>query len=244
MSRVGAIVQARMGSSRFPGKTLAGVGNTTLLETLLRRLSNAKSIDEVIVATTTNPRDDCIFQLCQATGVLCFRGSEKNVLLRYIESARKFDIDDIVRVTADNPLTDIELMDNLVDLHHKEKADYSYCERFPLGVATEVVRRNVLESFNQPYLNHKYQEHVTLFIADHVVSFKIARIINDQETSDHHNIRLTVDTIDDLKLIRCLADNFGDLSEVSTREVIRYLMAHPEVVRLNQNIMQKNPHGD
>lgn len=243
MRRIGAIVQARMGSSRYPGKTLAMVGSAPLLEILLQRLNMSRMLGDVIVATTTHPRDDCIVQLCQEAGINCFRGDEENVLSRYIRAAQKFDIDEVVRVTGDNPLTDIELMDELITLHIEEKADYSHCIGFPLGTATEVVGRNVLESYNSTELEKRYKEHVTLFIPDHPGLFKVSSIINKNQTL-WQGIRLTVDTVQDIELIRYLSDNMADLTRINTREVIDYLLTHPAVVQINRNVVQKNPGSD
>ena len=142
--KIVAIVQARMGSKRFPGKVLAKIGGKTILEILLERVSNSEHVNDVVVATTENKIDDPIESLSRAIGVHFYRGSEDNVLERYVEAAEKFKADVIVRITADNPLTDVQLMEKMIDVHFKAGADYTYCSDTPLGISSEIIDSKAL----------------------------------------------------------------------------------------------------
>src|SRR6516225_1937930 len=121
--RTVAIVQARMGSTRLPGKVLMKIGGRSLLVYLVERLSRARTLDAIIVATTTNPRDNVIIEECERRGILNFRGSESDVLGRYVSAARACSAEIIVRVTADNPFTDPDSIDRVVDAISVRSAD-------------------------------------------------------------------------------------------------------------------------
>jgi len=121
--KIVAIIQARVGSSRFPGKVLKKIGNKTLLEILVNRIKKVKNLDDIIIATSTNPKDKKIEELAEKLSVKCYRGSEENVLERYVEASKLISADIIVRVTADNPLTDPQEIDNLILSHINQKND-------------------------------------------------------------------------------------------------------------------------
>ena len=130
-----------MGSSRLPGKVLKNINGISLLECLLKQISFCKSIDNVIVATTTEKIDDIIFKKCNELNITVFRGSELNVLDRYYQCAKAYSIKNIVRITADNPLIDPQIIDQVVDVYKKGQFDYvSNCETrtFPSGTEVEV----------------------------------------------------------------------------------------------------------
>ena len=162
--RVVAIIQARMGSTRLPGKVMQKIGSKPMLGTLISRLKNSKQLDDIVIATTTKNNDDIIEVLSNKMGVGCYRGSEENVLKRYVEAAESFDADLIVRVTSDNPLTDVELMDKLIETHLKTESDYSYCDDTPLGISTEIISTNILNNIDENVTTADEREHVTLYI--------------------------------------------------------------------------------
>ena len=147
--KTAAIIQARMGSTRLPGKVLKTVMGKTLLEYQIERVKEAQMIDQIIIATTMKKIDEPIVNLCERLGVDYFRGSEHDVLSRYFETATNFNIDVIVRITSDCPLIDPEIIDKVVShyLNHREKLDYASntLERtYPRGLDTEVFSYNAL----------------------------------------------------------------------------------------------------
>ena len=123
--RTVAIIQARMGSRRLPGKVMMKVGGRPLLVYLVERISKARSLDNIVVATTVNPRDNVIIEECERRGIPNFRGSEEDVLGRYVSAARACDAGIVVRVTADNPLTDPDSIDRVVDALVESDAEYA-----------------------------------------------------------------------------------------------------------------------
>src|SRR5262245_5738168 len=132
--RTVAIVQARMGSKRLFGKVMMNIAGRPLIVYLIDRISRARTLDSVVVATTTNPSDNVIIEECERRGIPNFRGSEFDVLGRYLSTARACAADIIVRVTADNPFTDPDSIDRVVDAIASEKADYAIETNLPIGV--------------------------------------------------------------------------------------------------------------
>ncbi len=239
MMEVAAVIQVRMGSTRLPGKALLEIGGRPLLGIILARLQRSSMLDGTIIATTDLPQDDVIADYCTKNGHRIFRGDAEAVLLRYIGAADRFNIEHLVRVTGDNPLTDVRLMDELISLHLRKGADYSHCRGFPLGTATEVVRSETLRSIYRPDLAPNYREHVTLFFHDHPSSFKVTTINN--EVPETSTLRLTVDTERDLELMRALQEELVDLRSVDTAKVLELLIVRSDLRRMNSEISQKDP---
>lgn len=234
--RVVGIIQARMGSTRLPGKVLKKIGEKTILEILINRLRKSKFLDKIVVATTIDKKDDVIVELSKKIGVKWYRGSEEDVLSRYVEAAMAFNVDIVVRITADNPLTDPNLMDKLIEMHLESDADYTYCNDAPLGVSTEIINLSALEKADKSSKSQWEREHVTPYIKSHSELFKNQSIGSDFK---NQSIRLTVDTREDLKLVRSIYENLGNLEELKTEEVIRFLERHPEICKINAQIKQK-----
>jgi len=223
---IGIIIQARMGSSRLPGKVLMPIGNKCLLEHILFRLSLHKRDDcQVIVATTVAENDHVIEELCNRHGVTCFRGSEQNVLGRYYECAVKHGFSDVVRLTADNPFVDAEAMNQLIDVHRKEKADYSYSfDVLPCGVGAEIFTIDALFRSLCHATKPNHFEHVNEYIQENPSQFAIASLCA-KEATNHPEIRLTVDTLEDYKKACHIVEQCGD-KYISTEEAIRICLQY------------------
>lgn len=234
--RVVAIIQARMGSTRLPDKVLKMVGEKSILEILINRLGKSKFLDEIVVATTIDENDDVIAELSKNIGVKWYRGSEEDVLSRYVEAARAFNADIVVRITADNPLTDPNLMDKLIERNFESDADYTYCNDAPLGVSPEIINLSALEKADKIAKLQSEREHVTIYIKNHPEIFEIQSI---ESNFKNRSIRLTVDTIDDLKVMRLIYENLGNLEELKTEEVISLLEIRPEICKINAHVKQK-----
>ena len=236
--KIVAIIQARMGSTRLPGKVLREVGGKPILQILVNRIKRCKQIDSIAIATTEKEEDDRIIGLAKKLGVEWYRGSENDVLKRYIDASRAVNADIIVRVTADNPLTDPELMDALIEAHLKNRADYTRCTGVILGTAVEVVNRVTLENIYPIAEQAEYREHVTYYILTHPELFKTHTV--DFGLNCPH-LRLTVDTEEDLDLMRKLCEGLGKLEGLTVKRIVEFLTAHPEVYEVNARIKQKMP---
>jgi spore coat polysaccharide biosynthesis protein SpsF len=238
--RIVAIIQARMGSERLPGKVLARIGNSSLLTILIHRLKQSSCLDLIVVATTPKKDDDAIVELAKREHVCWHRGSDQDVLGRYYEAATRFNADVIVRVTADNPLTDPELMDRLIGAHLKNRWDYSYCPDAPLGTGVEVLDFAALDAANQATSNQSEREHVTLYLRLHPNKFAIQAI---ECLSRDPSMRLTVDTAADLALMNALDEMLGPLQDVEIKRVAELLESNPELREINKHVVQKDVDG-
>ena len=235
--RVVAIIQARMGSTRLPGKVIEKIGGKPLLEILVNRLKKSKYVDDVTIATTKNTEDDAIEILANDKGINCYRGSEEDVLERFVESSRIFRADVVVRVTGDNPLIDIDLVDTLINVHLTNNLDYTYCLDTPLGVSAEIIESKVLEEISKKSELESEREHVTPYIRSHPKDYKVLKFYSNLR---NQNIRLTVDTNEDLTLIKAIYQNLGDLEDLKISEVVNFLKLNPEIYQINAGIEQ-NP---
>lgn len=239
--RVVAIIQARMGSTRLPGKVLIDLAGEPMLMRVMKRAKQAQSLDEVVVATTRRRADDAIEQLCTESGWLCYRGSEEDVLDRYYRAAQEFRAEAVVRITSDCPLIDPELVNLVVKgfCDGQPRVDYA-CNvlpkrTFPRGLDVEVMRFDVLERAWLEDINPVWREHVTPYIQRHPELFKIHGVMNDV---DYSWMRWTVDTAEDLALVRRIYEHFGH-DRFSWREVVVLLEGHPEWLEINRHVQQK-----
>ncbi|MBN2725413.1 MAG: glycosyltransferase family protein [Deltaproteobacteria bacterium] len=245
--KTGCIIQTRMTSSRLPGKVLLPLlvnDSKTVLEHVITRIKKAKKIDDVIIATTTNDTDLPIVEFCENHSVKYFRGSEDNVLSRYYQTAKAYNLSKIVRVTSDCPCVDWNVLDELITLHENEKNDYTSntLERtFPHGIDAEVFDFEILE---EAYLNanQKYEtEHVTPYIyKTHPDNFKIGQLKADEKRYGPE-IRITLDTREDYTLLQGVFDLLA--SEFTTVDIIKLFTEKPWLRGINSRIVQKKVLG-
>ncbi|MEK7116764.1 MAG: glycosyltransferase family protein [Patescibacteria group bacterium] len=199
------IIQARMNSTRLPGKILMKAGGRTILENVLIRVGQAKKIGKIVVATTDRREDDVTEKLCRKIGVDCFRGSENDVLDRFYQCAlfyRNYSV--IIRINADCPLTDPQIIDKVINIFFREKVDYAsnvIPPTFPDGLDVEVFSFNILKNMWKKAKKSHEREHVTAHIRDNPRRFRIANLNNEKDIS---RFRFTVDYKDDIKLINNL----------------------------------------
>ncbi|MDH5523669.1 MAG: glycosyltransferase family protein [Desulfobulbaceae bacterium] len=196
-----AIVQARMTSTRLPGKVLKPLAGKVVLEHVLSRLSRCQLIDKIVVATTTDDDDDTLVDWCGQYGVSCFRGDRDNVLSRFHSCALQLDADEIVRVTSDNPLVDSSIVDQTIRLRRTEKADYAannLVKTFPHGLDVEVITFKALEESHLEAVENYEREHVTQFVRHREKRYKL---VNLSSGEDWHDIRVTLDEDEDKQLI-------------------------------------------
>jgi len=216
---VGIVVQARMGSTRLPGKILEPIAGKPMLGHILGRLATLSNSASVIVATGETSRDDVVAAFCSQQGTHCFRGSEQDVLGRYYECARSYGLNHVVRATGDNPFIDTVELDRLIDL--QVGSSYDYCSSkaaLPIGVGTEIFSFDALErSFRQGTAAH-HREHIDEYILENPSLFRTCRLIVPR-AKWRPDVRLTVDTPEDLRRARFVAEHAGD-RWVTTEEAI------------------------
>ena len=241
--KVTAIIQARMGSTRLPGKVLMDLGGETVLGRVVRRLRRGRLIDDIIVATTNCAVDDAIVRECQRHDVPCFRGSENDVLDRYYRAARKYASEAVVRITADCPVIDPQIVDETIRAFKDHCADYAsngLLPTYPRGLDTEVFTFEALErawcEAREPY----QREHVTPYFYEHPELFSLASLRNEIDQSQH---RWTLDTTEDLQLLRAIYARFDDDDDFGWGEIIQVMEREPQLAELNSHVVQKALHA-
>jgi spore coat polysaccharide biosynthesis protein SpsF len=234
-----AIVQARMGSTRYPGKCLAEIDEWSLLGLLLARLTEARELVDVVVATSDNENDDAIETEAAMAGISCVRGPEDDVLARYALVSEGHPADLVVRICADNPLIDPDQVDALVRFAREGGYDLAYNHRpecgLPDGVGAEAITSATLQRLDDLATAPSQREHVTLYAYENPDAFRIARLdaTNDPAVSPW---QLDVDYPEDLGFIRAL---YGLLPEErsplwTTAEIVATLEQHPELSGLRR----------
>lgn len=238
-----AIVQARMGSSRLPGKVLELFAGKTALAHCLDRTRACAAIDELVVATTTEARDDVLVEVCRAAGWRWFRGSEHDVLDRYYRAAREASATHVVRLTSDCPLTDPDVLTDLIAHYRATGSDYASTSfprpTFPLGISAEILGFEVLERAWREDKDPAWREHVTPYVYRHPELFRLTGLACEADYTHH---RWTLDTPEDARLIRTIFDHFvatGRGVEFSWREALAAAAAHPEWQAINAAIVQR-----
>jgi len=233
---IGCIIQARMGSSRLPNKTMKLIDEKIpMLEQVIDQIKFCKEFDKIVVATTTNKEDNQIFDFVKKLEIPCFRGSEKDLLDRYYMCAKNFSLKTIVRITSDCPLIDPEITDKIVSEFKSNKYDFTsntIKRTYPRGLDVEVFSFTALEEAWKNANLPSEREHVTPYIKK---SNNQYLCLNVENTNDLSNLRLTVDREEDFKLIRII------LSEISTRpilmdDIIKLLKRKPELIEINKKI--------
>lgn len=230
-----------MSSTRLPGKVMMKVSGKTLLEHLIDRLKRVKGADDIIIATTTKEADGVIVDAAKKLGVKVFRGSEDDVLERYYLAAKENNIDVIVRVTSDCPLMDPEIVDRCISFFFsKQPVDYiSNCMKrtFPVGLDVEVFSLKALERAFREAKEPAEREHVAPYIYRNPEKFLLAFLENDRDES---SFRLTVDTQEDLELIKKIYEALYPKDRMfGADEVMELFSEHPELKKINEKVHQK-----
>jgi spore coat polysaccharide biosynthesis protein SpsF len=241
MNDVTAIVQARMGSTRLPGKVLLNLAGKPMLVRDMERLKRAKNIDNIVIATTIKPEDDPIISLCHENGWDFFRGSENDVLDRYYQTAREYNTKIIIRITSDCPLIEPSIVDRLVEDFLSREPDIDYISNvfpdrtYPRGLDTEVLSFSALERCWKEEHNPAYREHVTPYIHHHPDRFRISEVNNERDLS---SMRWTVDTPEDFVFVTKIYNYFNE-NTFSWTDVLDLLKKQPQLLDINKDIIQK-----
>lgn len=237
--RTVAIIQARMGSTRLPGKVLKEIAGRTMLGWVVGRTLLCKKIDEIMIATTTLPADTAIIKECAVMGVTSFRGEVNDVLDRYMCAARLAQAECIVRITSDCPLVDPRVIDAVVSTLVECDADYASntIERtYPRGLDVEAMKIDALEEAWRVADRSYEREHVTPYIWQNPSRFRLAC---HKLSVDHSSERWTVDTTEDLALIREIYSRRDGCGFLGWREVLEILSREPSLRAINAHTEQK-----
>lgn len=240
--KVAAIVQARIGSTRLPGKVLLDIAGKSMLARVVERLSGTKCLTGVLVATTDSKHDDGIVEECRRLSVAAFRGHEDDVLDRYHQAAQSIAADIVVRVTSDCPLIDPQVTDLTIRRFLAERPDYaSNClvRTYPRGLDTEVMTMQALGQAWSEAGGEYQRAHVTPYIYEHPEKFRLLSVTNDKDYSQH---RWTVDTPEDLGLMRAIYERLGWKGDFSWRDVLALFNDEPGLAALNRGVAQKALH--
>ena len=225
-----AVVQARLGSTRFPGKVMANIDQRPLIEVLIERLSLAESIDQIIVATTTNRRDDILVDFVRSLSVEVFRGDEDDVLDRYYKLAVKYKLAHVVRITGDCPVIDPQVVDLVVGAYGEGKVDFASNidpRTWPDGLDTEVFTFALLENTWRTARSAYLREHVTPSMRN---SLEI-RKTNVSNEIDISRERWTVDEPLDMKVVRDIVRYFSPSVKFSWQDILEMMAKHPEMFK-------------
>lgn len=239
-----AIIQARMKSSRLPGKVLEEIAGRPMIDHVVNRVALSIKIDEVIVATTSDPTDDEIESYCNENNTNCFRGHPFDVLDRYYQASLINNADVIVRITADCPLMDAKLIDGLLEDFSDAKVDFAtnrlpppWKRSYPIGLDIEIATFSALERAWKEAESSFEREHVMPYLYDQPGRFKVLVKHHDP---DYGNKRWTVDTPQDLEFVRRVYDHFSPKINFSWEEVIDLVKEFPDLEKINETINAKN----
>jgi len=230
-----AIVQARMGSIRFPGKVLKEVNSKSLIEILLYRLSRSVVIDKIILATSINPENNILTEKVKKLGFEVFRGSEKNVLERYYRAAVPYNPEVVVRITGDCPIIDPLLVDEVIELFVKNDVDYvsnGDPPTYPDGLDTEVFSFSSLEETFNHAISPFEREHVTPYLRNND-KFKRLNYFNKTDLASE---RWTVDNVEDFEVVKCIINHFAPNLDFTWQDVMDIKKNHPEYFEANEGI--------
>jgi len=243
-AKIVCIIQARMGSSRLPGKVLKEICGYPMLDWVVHRAKNAAYISTVLVATTLEHNDDAIAKWCQDNAVPCYRGAAQDVLDRFYRAAKTENADVIVRLTADCPLIDPHIIDDVIDLFFVEKADFAanrlpppFSRTFPIGLDVEVVSFSALEKAWHAATKQFEREHVLPYLYAEDGRFHIS--VLDAE-KDFGALRWTVDTPADLKFLCTLMERLKCNREISWLSILDHIQTHPELMEINADVVHKS----
>lgn len=233
MSKTVALIQARMSSSRFPGKVLEPLGGAPLIVYMARRVARAQRVDEVMVVTSTDASDDPLVQALDQAAVPVFRGQLADVLRRYADAAQACGADVIARLTGDCPLIDPDIIDAVIATLQCTGADYASNAApptFPDGLDVECFTREALVHTDQRATRDPEREHVTLWMRDPSSGLVCA---NHRAIGDLSHLRLTVDYPDDLNAVRRIVGALPAQDHFDLYDILRVLAAHPEILTMN-----------
>ena len=226
------VIQARMGSKRLPGKVMLKIGKYRIIELLFKRLSKAKMVDQIIVATSISPNNDSFCKFLTNKQIKFIRGSEQNVLQRFIDAAKSYNPEYIIRITADCPFLDSKMLDKMIRIFEKNKIDYlsnSNPPTFPDGLDIEIISYEALKRANKLAKSKYDREHVTTFIKKK----KFFKKINYVNKKDLSNYRWTLDTKEDFLLIKKIFIKLNYKIHFNWKDILKIKKKYPNIFKIN-----------
>jgi spore coat polysaccharide biosynthesis protein SpsF len=239
MTNVAAIIQARLGSSRLPGKVLADLAGDTMLARVVQRSRAATLVDEIVIATTTNASDDPVCDEADRLGVRWYRGSEQDVLSRYVGATRECGADVVVRITSDCPLLDPAVVDRVVGAltRSRDYASNTHVRTYPRGLDVEAFHAGTLERIARLATSQAAHEHVTAFVMERPALFSVRHVVA-ANGADDSDLRWTVDTAEDIALVRALYARFEQT--MPYQALVAAVRANPALASVNSHVVQKS----
>ena len=240
--KIVATIEARMSSTRLPGKVMMPVLGKPILHYLVEMLKSVPSIDEIVLATTINKTDDRLIEFAISENISYFRGSEDDVMLRVVEAADSVSADIVVEITGDCPIIDPQIVEQTILMYMANNADYvsnGHVRSFPDGMDTQVFALDILKkslSMTNELLDH---EHVTLHIRDNPQLFTKINFVAPPEL-DWPELGLTLDEQHDYNLLKIIIEHFSQESILfSCLDVVQFLRSRPDLVAINNNVLRK-----
>ena len=236
--RINAIIQARCGYTRLPGKIFKDINGKPLLWHVVNRLTYVDLIDNIVVATTTNEKDNLTEEWCKKNEIKCYRGSEEDVLNRFYGAATEFPCDIIVRVTADDPFKEPKIINKIIKKLIDEKLDLStnvFPPSYPEGLDCEVFTFDVLQTMEKTTNNSYDREHVTPYIYNNPDKFKIGNISSTRQLSSY---RWTIDSAEDYEMVNAIYNKRKNEKDklLLMEEILEILEENPEIIDINSNV--------
>ena len=232
------VVQARMGAKRLPGKVAADICGRPMLAHIIDRLKTAQTLKEIIVATTVEQEDDVVCAMAEDCHVSMFRGPTEDVLGRVVRAVDQTDSRIIVHASGDNPLVDPNSLDILVRHCVEKHSDFCFMAGLPIGVGPDVFSRSTLKILDQMAATPMYREHVNAYVFDHISDFSVAKLLAPIELR-MPQMRLTVDTPEDLELVRNIYETLYKPGQMITlKAVLALCKKAPEMFAINSHVEQ------
>lgn len=239
--RVVAIIQARMGSTRLPGKVLKDIAGKTMLARVIERVQLVQGLDEIVVATTWDSKDDLVVTESRQLGIATYRGSEHDVLDRYYQAAKTYQADVVVRITSDCPLIDPKVISKVLTNFHSSHADYAsnFIERtYPRGLEAEAMSFSALMRAWSEATRDYERTHVTPYIYLNPEQFVLESVVSDLGAR-FSSLRWTLDTAEDLEFVRQVYTKFDGAPPLSWSELAAELVKYPDLLQINAHVQQK-----
>ena len=230
-----AIIQARMGSTRFPNKVMRAICGIPMIGLLLERLKNSKFVDQIVLATSEDSRDDPLAKYVCELGYSVHRGSENDVLDRYYHAAKKAEADSVVRITGDCPLIDPKIIDEVIDYHISENSDFTSNAApnqrlIPDGLDAEVIKFKILEKIWKKELSKEQKEHVTLYFYENLKEFHFKSYAHKGKDLSSH--RWTVDYLEDFNFVEKIYSKlYHQKNDFNTEDILNLLEKNPHLIR-------------
>jgi spore coat polysaccharide biosynthesis protein SpsF len=236
--KTAAVIQARISSTRLPGKALKKLCGLPLTRHVIERIKKINGVSRIILATGDKPENRPLLELSENLGIESFTGSEDDVLSRYWGAVENIDCDYVIRITGDNPFIDFESASQALVHAVKSNADHSHVKGIPLGTGVEIIRKSALKRGFIHGTTPYQREHVTPYIKENPGIFKLTHFQADLE-NPFPDLRLTVDTDEDFTLAEILYNALYNGEPIKLKDIIEYVKHNPSVMEINRDVQQR-----